>query len=189
MSEFVVVGRHESAAVSLSYRFETGGWAIFTFNNATGELSVQSDWGDFSYRWHANPSSLGAPDLEHFLAKCGADYVADKFRIPSKEFDPDATLRAAKAAIIEDRRKQNSDKTEARFAFEDLAYLDFRDERAFIESVQRSATHSEIIEEPWELTKSRPTHQYEIFVKHLIPTFQADLRKRVEAHALKQVQP
>src|SRR4051812_34587228 len=60
------------------------GWAICTVNDATGELQIMSDWGDWSYRWTVRalgPGSDTAEPLTRFLADPGHkhdNYLADK---------------------------------------------------------------------------------------------------------------
>jgi len=55
-----------STATAYSFRFANGGWAIFTVNDSTGELSIQSDWGEWAHRWHIG--HLGSPTLTKFIA-------------------------------------------------------------------------------------------------------------------------
>lgn len=83
------------------------GWALCTVNDTTGELSIQSDWGSWSYRWHANPESLGAPSLTHFLAdRTGVDYIARKLQsegTKAREFSPTKTAAALRRLLAERR--------------------------------------------------------------------------------------
>lgn len=48
------------AAVTFSFRATGGasGWANCTVNNATGELLITSDWGDWCHRWDPHPGCL-----------------------------------------------------------------------------------------------------------------------------------
>lgn len=73
-----LAGTIEGQARFYNFRFEPHGWAIFTVNDATGELHIQSDWGDYSYRW--NTAALGHnATLTSFLRDAGAsDYLVRK---------------------------------------------------------------------------------------------------------------
>ena len=97
------------------------GWALATVNDATGELQIMSDWGEWSYRWHADPRNLGT--LTHFIAgrergwadRAGAfrndTYIADKLtssddgKRKRKQFDGEKTVAALRERIIEARRE------------------------------------------------------------------------------------
>jgi len=90
------------------------GWAIFTICDETGELSIQSDWGDFHHRW--NPEHTGAAKFSHFIAGWRDDlteapvdrrhYIMDKFGyVRSKdtdcEFNPEDTRKELRRIIGE----------------------------------------------------------------------------------------
>ena len=112
-----------SQAIAYHFGFDHG-WAIFTVNDATGELNLQSDWGDYAYRWPARPESLGAENLTAFLvnARADSDYVARKlFGGDTTEFDADATAEALRDAIVSRRRKNEIDRDVARAAWDELA--------------------------------------------------------------------
>lgn len=82
-------------------------WAIFTVCDATHELSIQSDWGTFAFRWG---DSLGeGQTLTSFLATCNdPTYVLKKFLYVKQDdtkdiFDPKATLNYWDELIREHR--------------------------------------------------------------------------------------
>ncbi len=76
----------ETTAVTYSFVGRTASdgfksWALCTVNDATGELGILSDWGSWSYRWHASPESLGARNLTTFLGdRTSVDYLARKLQ-------------------------------------------------------------------------------------------------------------
>lgn len=90
------------------------GWVIFTICDATGELSIQSDWGDFHHRW--NPHDTGAAKFSHFIAGWRDDltappsdrrhYLMDKFgyrhsKDTASEFDGVATKKRLRLYVGE----------------------------------------------------------------------------------------
>lgn len=97
-----------SAAVTYHLRpVGARGWVLATVNDETGELSIKSDWGSWSYRW--NVCHLGAPTLTKFIANCAScDYLADK--LTSREertcFDVDATIKVMRAIVCARRLEQ-----------------------------------------------------------------------------------
>ncbi len=95
-----------STATTYTFRGERGGWALCTVNDQTGELSIQSDWGSWSYRWHASPASLGAPSFTHFLGdRSDVDYLARKLqgRNGGERFSPERTAKALCHLLAERR--------------------------------------------------------------------------------------
>lgn len=87
------------------------GWALATINDATGELSIQSDWGSWSYRWHA----AGMPErngrrvtLTEFIGEReGHHYLADKLAGRERdEFDPHETVASFRKMLCKARLEQ-----------------------------------------------------------------------------------
>lgn len=48
-------------------------WATFTIDSEDGSIQIQSDWGEYSYRFGAP-----GPDFKRFLRKLGSDYLLNK---------------------------------------------------------------------------------------------------------------
>jgi len=51
------------------------GWFVAFVDTETGILAVQSDYGDWGYRWGAT----GTDDLRKFLVGLRSDYLSNKF--------------------------------------------------------------------------------------------------------------
>ena len=122
LDEFKV---HVGVATTYNFQFkEPFGWAIFTVNDLTGEFQVQSDWGQWQFRWNVThlgeaATNSGKP-LTHFLAvRPDPAYVLDKFsynkpKTFTQEFSLDETTASMKANIIEQRRETTLSRDEAR---------------------------------------------------------------------------
>ena len=95
-----------------------GGWAIATVNDATGELLITSDWGNWSHQWSTNPKHLGAANLTAFIAHRNAvDYLAGKLNVGNgrragEEFDADETVIAIMKDVVKQRLKDGREQLE-----------------------------------------------------------------------------
>lgn len=115
-----VVRFTKTMAEAYSFRFEDGwGWVIFTVNDATGELSIQSDWGDWAHRW--NIDALASPSLKHFLAdRADCDYIACKL-VPSDQQQiicPESSQKKMRQEILRQRREHDIGDFAARGAWD-----------------------------------------------------------------------
>lgn len=119
----------ERVAKVYEFWFNPIGWAFVTVCDATGQLAINSDWGDFQHCWLARAFgsvSVEAPadwhppmappsrprTLTEFLAEMDAvDYVADKLtghdRRRFEVVDTKATLAELRRRIVEKRREQS----------------------------------------------------------------------------------
>jgi len=166
-----------SQAASYSFRFKPSGWAIWTVNDGTGEVSLQSDWGNYTYRWHVDHT--GEKDMHHFLMKASADYIANKFSYGGSlkdEVDLEATLKSLQEII---RGKELPAEEQ-----EDL----LESARSWVESAECSMESAQYDEEYHELSESfnhdlhdyiehRPCHSMVFLQKCLIPAFKHFLKE------------
>jgi hypothetical protein len=115
-------------AASVTYSFVTEGegfksWALCTVNDQTGELHVSSDWGSWSYRWHASPEALGAPTLTAFIGGRGdVDYLARKLQGEGRNgvrFSADGTARELHRLLCARRLEDGREQLERRLEPED----------------------------------------------------------------------
>lgn len=195
--------RSRSTAVTYSFRAadRMGGWACCTVNDATGELAITSDWGNWAHRW--NISHLGTiggrnTTLTEFLGGGSIDYIADKLmsRDQRDRFDADATVAAFRELLREKRRdtkrygghwmwKYTSepylDKDTARRlwdAIRDLAYDVESSPGAvdlFIERYTRRGMEDAklVCDEPWNLIRTKPSGEYLALTKTVLPALVA----------------
>lgn len=102
-TELVLVGEHSA----VTYRFkakEDFGWANATVDEAAASLQLNTDWGDWTYRW--NYKALGDPSLHAFIGNAHYDYLANKLLGGSKgatRFSAEKTANNLKKLLLERR--------------------------------------------------------------------------------------
>jgi hypothetical protein len=191
LPDVAVVSHSIETAKAYRFRFkEAFGWAIFTINDATGEFSIQSDYGNWSYRWHVG-SNLGTVDdrdrtLTEFLATAGPDYIINKLSYGSDDLkdvlDPAGTRKAIKLRVAEAYRDCIIDRDELRDALFDLRHRVSLNDGA--NELYHSVTGAlgKALGEEWFLEhfyETRRSWPYLILCHKLLPFFQAWLREHV----------
>jgi hypothetical protein len=93
------------------WRYEQGNekgecWFIAFLDEACC-FAVLSDFGDYSYRW--SPTGIGKQDFRDFITSCNSDYLLSKF-CRRDEYQSEATVKAVKQAIIDERIRYNNSK-------------------------------------------------------------------------------
>lgn len=113
---------HSTIAGGVTYSFKTSGpwvsWALCTVNDATGELLITSDWGNWSHRWNTDPRSLGHPTLTAFIGERGdVDYLARKLQREGRgglAFSAGATVKELRRLLCERRLEDGRERLENR---------------------------------------------------------------------------
>ncbi len=190
ISDLEVCSIEVTRPISYSFRFKRG-WAIFTINDDTGEFAINSDWGNYSYRWSANPKNLGAPSLTDFLRRTlqrDAAYVIDKFSYTNKaDLDPivdeSATRREFKralASVFRHRRKSKIlDHGNVRDAFREIDDIDFESNTSIERSMISDLYHlPDLLPcEWWDLIRHMPSARAVILRHSLLPFFGRHLQQ------------
>jgi hypothetical protein len=169
------------------HRFPTE-WALCTVSDATGELTVCSDWGNFTHLWSARPEHLGAPSLTHFLAARGsAHYLADKLTSRDRKlrqcFSPEKTVKHLCEIAGARYRDGDVSKAECRRLVEALRELlthDVDEERDFVDRFYEVEGHDKIASEPWECFQHEPTSAYLVLLHSILPALIAACRKTIK---------
>lgn len=200
--QFNLVRTHTSAR---TYFFrsvhELGGWAYCTVNDATGELLITSDWGNWAHLW--DPTHLGSPSLTCFIAnRKGYDYLASKLLGTDGAWviDADATIKKWRSRLCHKRLEQGREGADtapylprerrldaylAREIWHSLGSLfdDERDESIFIDHALRieGFTHW-ITSEPWEEIVHGYSAPYRLLVSFLLPALAAACGETARSH-------
>lgn len=115
-------------------------WAIFTFDDEFGDISIQSDYGNWAYTWSVQ--GRGKEKLSDFLISTGTDYLMNKFCMDKPDarnyFFAEETKREMKKEIIKARRKradrtlESVDREEAREAWDTVENADSTTAQQFV---------------------------------------------------------
>jgi hypothetical protein len=173
-----LVKYYETTKRSFCFQFKAG-WAHFTVDDKTGEFSVQSDWGDYAYRWHVG--AIGESSMYEFLANVDAHYIVDKLgygepREFRKEYQEDATRKALQREVCSQRRRDCISKEDARVVYDELDSMDCAAEAIYYE-MPRYVSDLFKYTDIYEFFVYEPSTRYRILVEQLIPLFQAKLRE------------
>jgi hypothetical protein len=185
------------------YRFtwpgSYSGWAVFTVCDDTGEFSIQSDWGNFSYRWNIRAlGNEGKTTLHEFLAERSPgnfEYIVNKLSYENHAlkdvFDKEATEAEFKREIIKLRRSWEWDKEKARAYWEMVEEMCEDAVSEGFEWVYHSDRHNELFGEfecAYEYMRTcKPTLWY-IVQDELLPRFAEYVREHVLAKSEPAVQ-
>lgn len=193
--EFAMVQTGRSAALAFHFRSAPAapsifgsGWALCTLNNRTGELTVCSDWGDWTHRW--NVDHLGSPSLLHFIGdrtRGSHSYIAEKLckRQEREQFSPEKTVAEWRRCILERRREgwRLMPREVARQLWDELGEIEREDDvRDFVDAFYK-IDHSELIfsDGPSEHLRYESTSAYLVLLHSIIPALvgacTAELRK------------
>lgn len=175
-----------TTATTYTFRGELSTWARCTINNSTGELSIQSDWGNWGHSWHI-PHTGHASLSAFFGERASADYIAGKLlgRAGCTVFDIDATIAHLRGVVIEKRREGRLDAETARDLWNELGDMDADGAESSVDLfIERWMTggsdHLRIIsEEPWEDVQHRPSREYRALVDIILPALIAECAKAV----------
>lgn len=197
------------ASVAMTYHFKADqafGWALATINDTTGELTIQSDWGDWTYRW--SPHHTGCPTFSHFIGErtrwdeqglpAGRYYLADKLtssdRHKREQFSPQKTVAALREEIIEKRRAGEIGRVLARRLWDALGEIEHEnDVRDFVdgfynhtEQRERELVWKYAIE--FEKLRHEPTYGYLVLRDAILPALIEAVRARLPStyeHAIR----
>tara|TARA_A100001391_G_scaffold43014_1_gene25001 strand:+ start:412 stop:972 length:561 start_codon:yes stop_codon:yes gene_type:complete len=105
---------HEIMAVSDGW-----GWARLLWEDATGRVNINSDYGDWSYCWTA----IGTKTLAQFLNQLSSGYMGEKMLgVGLREHSDGKTVAYIRKAIIRDRKDGELTKEEAKEEWTNVKY-------------------------------------------------------------------
>lgn len=151
-------------------------WAVAIVHEQSGVLSLVTDHGNWSYRWHRGSLPRGCT-FHEFLTRCGADYVLRKV-MPDEQrecFDVKGTKDSLREHILESRRHGSLTKEMAREAWDDLSDWDPDDDGS---DVPRSVHRA--VSDAWECYRMTKTTQALAFME-MWPAIRGLIIKTVDA--------
>lgn len=163
------------------------GWGIITIDDECN-LSINSDWGTWSYRWHKG--ALGSPTFKHFLLRIGKGYLGNKLLGNDLYvFDSNKTRAQLMSDILEYRREGRLDSEESREFYvhakkmggdKETDFYEWHDYNSSIDdTIQKmiDTMYDDILEAP---LKTRMSYHYEEFYKKNWTPFLEFIKKEVE---------
>lgn len=164
-----------------AYRFwfkDSAGWAFFYIDSATNVLSIISDWGDYSYRWH----NIGEQTLEEFIASSDCDYLTRKLlhgKENRKEFKLLRSLANVKEHICKARRRNYLSAARARelWIWADGTLVCCENDQDLYREIMDNEEFADVSTEMPELFIYEPKDSTIFLKESLLPFFQSFLKK------------
>ena len=183
--ELVFTHMRQYSAEVYNFRFQYG-WAIFTLCQETGSFSVESDWGNASYRWY----SLGDETLKQALLRFDCHYIVNKFMEGTRSNSsfrrrPADKQSVFRGRILERRRGGGLSKAEARDLWDAL----LRFENDLIDAgpgiaLERADDILWVFDSELYDIETEPSPRYTFWVEKLLPFFKDFLREQAGAGAV-----
>ena len=157
---------------------ERGSWLASIFlDDLLGQISIQSDYGSYSYWWSKN--GRGTETLKEFLSRTNDGYVMDKFGYGGKNdhFFSQKTVDRIKEEILRNRRNKQINKAQARKCYEEIEELDSdcnTSQELYSQLDRWADTTMELIynNSPYDIPWVNDTHPHlQAFMKEVWPLF------------------
>ena len=187
--------REHTISRPVAYRFvfdDSGwnGWAILTINEDTGEIHIQSDYGNYQHRWTPAHTGRKGPQAMHdFFATGSTGYFVDKFSYGDQPdlkdvFDEERTKAGIRSRIVEARRGLDIERDDARELWDEVdEWCEFDCKLACPGELE------EFLGEPWEFIETKPSARCVFLTETLIPFLQTWVRENVlERSAVTQLE-
>jgi hypothetical protein len=174
----------ESTSRTILIHFNEEGWASYTINDDTGEVTIQSDWGTWAYRWHVDHT--GYRTMVEAVCGFNNHYITDKMhygRRDREEPDADETRKCLCEGIIQGRREGRLDRDKARELWDAaIEFFDILEEgNADIALARADECLWKWCPDLYESIMHQPTHSFLMLRDQLIPALQRHLAPEVAA--------
>ncbi len=190
------------ATTATTYRFRNSHheWANCTVNDATGELIIVSDWGNWSFMWDPRPhSGLGCATLTHFLGvsrhdgspRVEMDYFAMKLlgRRGAYRFSAELNVAHFRKRLCEQRLgypRGGLTREIARYLWDEIGAIaeDVNHTEAasalFVERFVQLDDYGLLSVEPWEEIQTEVSPEYTVLAGTILPALAAACYARAQ---------
>lgn len=160
--------------------------ATIFLDNQVGEISVQSEYGNYAYGWYKE--SRGTDTLKEFLVDTYKNYVRTKFGYDGKNdyFYVDKTISNIKKEILRLRKDKEIDKEQALDCWQEIKHMDSHHktcQELYGQLDQWAPTTMELIygNSPYDVPWVTGTHpQLVAFMDKVWPLFIAEIREELK---------
>lgn len=179
-----------SQVTSVHLVFKPSGYATFYVDDAQGTLAVESDWGCWAYRWGRGSWIHPSHDLSAALrGQIGSDhdYVTRKlFGANDDEYNPEATRKAWRERLLEQRRCGRITRELAREAWDQIGEIDLDEPALAYQALDDLPELDRVLGDRCEIFERTMRRQFVLMRDVLLPAFVAELRRVDAGEALKK---